>query len=135
MPHVRRPKPKRAHPQHVTIRFVDGIPSLRNADAFACILAVFRAARGRFGMRIVEFSVLSNHIPRHELATHMAAPHGLAHARPARIRRSTTDRPSATRTRERAQAAVTNTSRGVVPRAGPMTPRSSIASTIFAARL
>jgi REP element-mobilizing transposase RayT len=62
VPHVRRPAPKREHPQHVTIRFVDGVPSLRSAEAFACILAVFRAARGRFGMHIVEFSVLSNHI-------------------------------------------------------------------------
>jgi len=62
VPHVRRPVPKRAHPQHVTIRVVDGVPSLRGAEAFACILAIFRAARGRFGMHIVEFSVLANHI-------------------------------------------------------------------------
>jgi REP element-mobilizing transposase RayT len=62
VPHVRRPAPKRSHPQHVTIRIVDGVPSLRGAEAFACILSIFRAARGRFGMHIVEFSVLANHI-------------------------------------------------------------------------
>ena len=62
VPHVRRSEPKRTQPQHVTIRIVDGVPSLRSAEAFACILAIFRAARGRFGMHIVEFSVLSNHI-------------------------------------------------------------------------
>ena len=62
VPHVRRPEPKRSQPLHVTIRIVDGVPSLRSDEAFACILRVFRAARGRFGMHIVEFSVLSNHI-------------------------------------------------------------------------
>lgn len=62
VPHARRAPVHRDHPVHVTIRVVDGLPSLRGAEAFACILAVFKAARGRFGFRIIEFDVLSDHI-------------------------------------------------------------------------
>jgi REP element-mobilizing transposase RayT len=62
VPHIRRALPHREHPHHVTIRIVDDVPSLRSPEAFACILDVFRAARGRFGFHIVEFSVLANHV-------------------------------------------------------------------------
>jgi REP element-mobilizing transposase RayT len=59
---VRRAPIHREHPLHVTIRVVDGLPSLRGAEAYALILSIFRAARGRFGFHIVEFDVLADHI-------------------------------------------------------------------------
>jgi putative transposase len=60
--HLARPKFERVTPAHVTLRVGSGLPSLRSARRFAVIRRSFAAARGRFGMRLVEFSVLGNHL-------------------------------------------------------------------------
>jgi REP element-mobilizing transposase RayT len=62
VPHRPRPPCKRAHPIFVTVRIVDGVPSLRRPDAWAAIVLLMRKARGRFGMRVIEYSVLGNHL-------------------------------------------------------------------------
>jgi putative transposase len=49
-------------PVHVTLRIKDGLPSLRSSRNFAAIRGAFAAARGRNGMRLIEFSVLGNHL-------------------------------------------------------------------------
>ncbi|HEY2032013.1 MAG TPA: hypothetical protein VGH20_22630 [Myxococcales bacterium] len=43
------------------MRIDDEIPNLRSSRRFARIRQCFEAARGRLGLRLVEFSVLSNH--------------------------------------------------------------------------
>jgi REP element-mobilizing transposase RayT len=46
----------------VTLRLVDGLPSLRSNKPFASIRAAFLAARERFGFRLNHFSVMHNHL-------------------------------------------------------------------------
>jgi putative transposase len=60
--HASRPKFNRVTPAHVTLRVNDAVPSLRSSRRFAVIRRCFAAARGRHGLRLVEFSVLSNHL-------------------------------------------------------------------------
>jgi REP element-mobilizing transposase RayT len=60
--HAARPKFDRVTPAHVTLRIADDFPSLRSSRRFAMVRQCFADARGRFGMRLVEFSVLSNHL-------------------------------------------------------------------------
>jgi putative transposase len=60
--HRARPVFEKAMPVHVTLRIRDDVPSLRASRRFAAIRRSFAAARGRNGMRLVEFSVLSNHL-------------------------------------------------------------------------
>src|SRR5262252_7815971 len=60
--HMARPRFDRVTPSHVTLRVKKGLPSLRSSRRFAAITACFGKARGRFGLRLVEFSVLGNHL-------------------------------------------------------------------------
>jgi REP element-mobilizing transposase RayT len=60
--HAARPKFARATPAHVTLRVAENVPNLRSSRRFAIVRQCFADARGRFGMRLVEFSVLSNHL-------------------------------------------------------------------------
>jgi hypothetical protein len=46
----------------VTVRIVDGVASLRHPKAWEAIVRLVRKARGRFGMHVVEYSVLTNHL-------------------------------------------------------------------------
>ena len=46
----------------MTLRVREGLPSLRNQSLFADVFAALRAARNRFGFRLTQFSVQSNHI-------------------------------------------------------------------------
>jgi REP element-mobilizing transposase RayT len=62
VPHRRRPLAKRAHPVLVTVRVAEGVPCLRQPQAWEAIVRLVRKARGRFGMRVVEYSVLTNHL-------------------------------------------------------------------------
>jgi len=62
VPHCARPKVARHHPAHVTLRTVDGLPSLRSAAAFAVISRALEALRARDGAQVVHFSVISNHL-------------------------------------------------------------------------
>ena len=47
---------------HVTFRLSAGLPSLRQDAEFECITESIEEAQERFGCRIIEFSVMSNHI-------------------------------------------------------------------------
>jgi putative transposase len=60
--HHPRPKFGRPTPAHVTLRLGKDIPSLRAARRFAIVRQCFKATRGRCGLRLVEFSVLGNHL-------------------------------------------------------------------------
>jgi REP element-mobilizing transposase RayT len=60
--HLARPTFARVTPAHVTLRIANGLPSLRSSRRFKAIRNCFAAAKGRFGMRLVEFSVLGNHL-------------------------------------------------------------------------
>jgi putative transposase len=62
VPHLRRPQLRRDHPVLVTVRICDGVPNLREASAWNVVVAVLCKARGRFGMHVVEYSVLGNHL-------------------------------------------------------------------------
>jgi len=62
VPHLRRPELHRNHPVLVTVRICAGVPSLRQAAAWAAIVELFRKARGRFGLHIIEYAILDNHL-------------------------------------------------------------------------
>ena len=60
--HAARPRFGRVTPVHVTLRMRNHVWNLRSGRAFRRIRAAFEKARGRFGARLVEFSVQGNHL-------------------------------------------------------------------------
>lgn len=60
--HRSRPRFHAPTPVHVTLRVSDAIPSLRSSRRFAKIRECLARARGRFGVRLAEYSVLGNHL-------------------------------------------------------------------------
>jgi REP element-mobilizing transposase RayT len=50
------------HPVHVTLRVRGGVPSLRSRPAWITIVRALRAARGRFGLAVVQYAVMGNHL-------------------------------------------------------------------------
>ena len=62
VPHVKRECVSDREPQHVTVRLVEGLPSLRSGEVLDVLRRVFRAARDRLGMRLCHWSVQTNHI-------------------------------------------------------------------------
>jgi putative transposase len=60
--HLARPRFDKVTPAHVTLRIGNSIPSLRSSRRFAAIRRCIAASRGNFGLRLVEFTVLSNHL-------------------------------------------------------------------------
>lgn len=60
--HARRAPLDARHPVHVTTRLRAGLPSLRRVDELRVLLQSFRAAQSRPGMRLVHFSIQSNHL-------------------------------------------------------------------------
>jgi REP element-mobilizing transposase RayT len=63
---------------HVTLRLADGLPSLRKRATYRVLLAALGGGCERFGMRLVHWSVLGNHMhliveacDRHALARGM----------------------------------------------------------------
>ena len=60
-PHIARPRFQRREPLHLTLRVHAGIPSLRRKDLHRELKWAVRLARER-GLRIVHFSLLSNHV-------------------------------------------------------------------------
>jgi REP element-mobilizing transposase RayT len=60
--HHPRPQFGRVTPGLVTLKIRDGIPSLRSSRRFAAVRSAFAAARGLHGLRVVEFSVLGDHL-------------------------------------------------------------------------
>jgi REP element-mobilizing transposase RayT len=49
-------------PAHVTLRAEGDVPNMRSSRRFRVIRDCFAASRGRLGMRLIEFSVLDNHL-------------------------------------------------------------------------
>ena len=49
-------------PVHVTMRCVEGLPSLRARPQFQVLRRAFDAGCERFGLRLIEFAVLANHL-------------------------------------------------------------------------
>jgi REP element-mobilizing transposase RayT len=62
VPHAPRPALKSRHPVHVTMKPVAGLPNIRHRSLATLMFAAFRAARERFGTRLVQISVQSNHV-------------------------------------------------------------------------
>jgi putative transposase len=60
--HLKRPRFDKITAAHVTLRIANGIPSLRSSRRFRLIRACFAKAQTRPGLRLVEFTVLSNHL-------------------------------------------------------------------------
>jgi hypothetical protein len=60
--HLRRSALDLRHPVHVTMRLRRGLPSLRHKPLARVIFAAFHAAKMRLGLRLVHFSVQSNHL-------------------------------------------------------------------------
>lgn len=49
-------------PVHVTLRLVEGLPSLRTSATYRVVLEALGAGSQRFGLRLVHWSVLGNHV-------------------------------------------------------------------------
>src|SRR3954470_15863733 len=60
--HHPRPEFSKILPSLVTLKIRPEIPSLRSSRRFAAIRQAFQAARGLHGMRVVEFSVMGEHL-------------------------------------------------------------------------
>jgi REP element-mobilizing transposase RayT len=60
--HAARPKFDKPTPVHVTARFAGHVWNLRSRRCFSLIRKSFKNARGRFAMRLIEFSVQGNHL-------------------------------------------------------------------------
>ena len=61
-PHAKRAALAARFPVHVTVRLEKGLPSLRRKEAYRVLKRAFAAGSGRFGFRLVEYAVLSNHV-------------------------------------------------------------------------
>jgi REP element-mobilizing transposase RayT len=60
--HAARPEFHRPTPVHVTLKVARDVPNLRSSRRFREITRCFAASRGLHGLRLVDFSVLSNHL-------------------------------------------------------------------------
>src|SRR5215813_8922650 len=60
--HAPRPRFNKPTPVHVTVRVAQRVWNLRSGRCYRVITAAFAAARGRFGLRLIEFNVLGNHL-------------------------------------------------------------------------
>jgi putative transposase len=60
--HLKRPAFEKVTPAHLTLRIADDIPSLRSSRRFQLIKACFAKAPQSGKVRLVEFTVLSNHL-------------------------------------------------------------------------
>ena len=62
VPHRRRPSFERRSVLHVTLRLRAGLPSLRSGRVFRLLRGLLSEARERLGLRLVHYSVQSNHV-------------------------------------------------------------------------
>ena len=62
VPHTARPRHEARAPLHVTLRLREGLPSLRRNVVRARILGAIGEGRERFGFRLNQFSLQSNHV-------------------------------------------------------------------------
>jgi REP element-mobilizing transposase RayT len=60
--HHPRPEFGRITPSLITLKVRSGVPSLRSSRRFAAIRDALRNARGLHGLRVVEFSVMGEHL-------------------------------------------------------------------------
>ena len=60
--HKRRAEFDNAAPVLVTLRVAPGVWNLRSRRCFRIVEDCFAGARDRFGLRVIEFSVLGNHL-------------------------------------------------------------------------
>ena len=60
--HGIRPALSSRHPVHVTIRLRAGLPSLRQVSAREAVERAFAAGKDRFGFRLSQFSLQTNHL-------------------------------------------------------------------------
>lgn len=60
--HAARPRHDARSPVHVTLRLREGIPSLRRSLVRKHVLRALGAGRERFGFRLNQFSLQSNHV-------------------------------------------------------------------------
>ena len=60
--HASRPRFNKPTPVHVTVRVAQRVWNLRSRRCYRVVTAAFAAARGRFGLRLIEFAVLGNHL-------------------------------------------------------------------------
>jgi REP element-mobilizing transposase RayT len=60
--HSKRSTLKPTHPVHITLRIENGLENLRNRREYATVREALLAGADRFGMRVVEYAVLSNHL-------------------------------------------------------------------------
>jgi REP element-mobilizing transposase RayT len=60
--HLKRPTLPARFPVHVTLKVRPDVPNLRTYKRFRAAKNAFRHGCDRFGMRLIEFSVQSNHI-------------------------------------------------------------------------
>ena len=62
VPHRSRDDVKRYRPLIVTLKLVQGLPSLRREDLAPLVMAALEAGAEREGFRLLEYSVQSNHV-------------------------------------------------------------------------
>ena len=62
MSHAKRPKLQRWYPVLLTLKLRAGLRTLRSDDAHAAIQRAFAASSGRGELRVIEYSVQSNHL-------------------------------------------------------------------------
>ncbi len=62
VPHKTRPVIAARHPVLVTLKLVQGCPSLRRTETRELLHGALRAGRERNGLRLVHFSIMSNHV-------------------------------------------------------------------------
>ena len=60
--HAKRETLAARFPVHVTVRLERGLPSLRRKEAYRVLKGAFGAGSVRFGFRLIEYAVLSNHL-------------------------------------------------------------------------
>jgi hypothetical protein len=61
-PHLRRERFASRFPVHVTLRVGRVIPNLQQRRCFRAVRTAFLRGNGQFGMRLVHFAVLGNHV-------------------------------------------------------------------------
>lgn len=62
VPHRTRPMLASRHPLHVTVRVEKGLESLRRRRTHRVVRGALISGCDRFGMRLIHFSVMSNHL-------------------------------------------------------------------------
>ncbi len=62
VPHLKRPDFAARHPVHVTMRLQPGVGYLRTYQRAKVVEDALRAARERFGVRIIHYSIQGNHL-------------------------------------------------------------------------